>query len=79
MQEFPEKTKPYSDAAFTIRRKSEDLYNYIQDLKEKMVKKVDGEEGDLDDVHAKDNADIPAEMMIVKKGGEELKRKLRGC
>jgi gliding motility-associated protein GldM len=73
---FANKTKveaSWKDAQ-EIRTKSDSLTNYIQELKERMVKIADGPEFSMDTINSKDNLDVPAEVMIVKGKGKKLKQ-----
>lgn len=59
--------------ATRVREESNKLYDEIQELKEKIVRKADGPEFDMKNILSKDNLDIPAEVMITLGNGKKLK------
>lgn len=59
-----------------IRKEAGELIDYIEGLKEKMVKLADGPEGNIHDIKAKDNLDIGGQVMLVQGEGKELRRRL---
>jgi gliding motility-associated protein GldM len=61
------------DQAQAIREASNQLNDQIKDLKERIVKAADGEDYDMDNIESKNNLDVPAEIMIVRKQGTVLK------
>ncbi len=73
-QENPEKVGQLNAAVNEIKQRTDSLYNYIGQLKEMLVKKADGAEGDVKNIDSKDDMHIAAEMMLVKKHGSELKK-----
>lgn len=64
------------EKAQEIRRKTEELVKYIEELKQKMVLIADGEEGDVLDIKAKDNLDIGGQVMLIEGKGKALKNML---
>lgn len=72
----PSKVKPWRDMALQVKSHSDELYNYIEALKWEIVKKADGEEGDINNILAKDDSEKAAEVMIVNGKAAELKSKL---
>jgi gliding motility-associated protein GldM len=82
LQNDQAKTKPYYDAAQTIKRQAEDMVTYIQNVKVKLVKEVDEKNIDKNDtmlqyVDAKDNFTDPTRIMVGESedgsGGEGKK------
>ncbi len=64
MKNDPTKTKPFYDKAKIARKESDSLFNYIEGLKEHLVRKVDKiDQGEvtpaLIDVEDKENYDVP--------------------
>ena len=59
-----------------IKKTASELVDYIEQLKERMVKLADGPEGNVLDIQAKDNLDIGGQVMLTEKAGRELKAKL---
>ena len=80
----PTKVKDWKDKSDEVQKKSQELYDFLLACKKDIVIKSEGPETEAihdDDVHlqfveAKDNTDIPAEIMILDKKGEELKGKI---
>lgn len=73
-QENPVKAGKYNETVLRIKASSDSLYNYIFSLKDKIVKKADGPEGDVNNIQSKDNLHIAAEVMITDKNGKALKK-----
>jgi len=72
-QENPQKAGKLNLEVMNIKQRTDSLYNYITHLKEMIVKRADGAEGDINNIEAKDDLNIAAEIMIVKKNGAALK------
>lgn len=80
----PTRVKPWQDKALEVKRKADSLYNYIQDLKIKIIKKSEGEDTKAvegtkiigEKIEVKDNTDIPAELMITGGKGIDLKARI---
>jgi gliding motility-associated protein GldM len=78
------KVGPWNDKANQVKKKAEELCKRIQDLKVEIIKKADGEKSEAvkeqkivgKKINAKDNNNIPAEIMIVNKKGKELKSEI---
>jgi gliding motility-associated protein GldM len=70
--ENPVKAGPWQQKALEVKRRADELHQYIQELKIEIVKYADGEDAEAvhgDEVHsaaidANDNQDKPAEIMI---------------
>ncbi|HOT14459.1 MAG TPA: gliding motility protein GldM [Bacteroidales bacterium] len=75
----PAKSKKWRDIAYTVKQKSEELYENIQDLKLKIlstageVEAVKGREINTMLINGKENTDVPAQVMIVEGNGKKLK------
>jgi gliding motility-associated protein GldM len=72
MKNDPTKTKPFNDRAQKIRNYSKDLNQYIIDIKNELISKVEGlEEGAaipaVADIARKDDYDIPTNIMCGDK------------
>ena len=69
------KVAPWYEKADEVKTRSNELYDYIHDLKIKIVKYTDGKssvfDGNVDDIEARDNADGPAVVMIGPTGEGE--------
>lgn len=64
------------EKAQVIKTKSDSLFNFIQELKEKIVEKADGPEYDMKNIKSRDNIDIPGEVMLVGGKGKKLKAEI---
>ena len=73
-QENPQKAGELNRQVMKVKAHSDSLYRYVAQLKEMIVKKADGPEGDVNNIEHKDDLNIPAELMIVKKHGTDLKK-----
>lgn len=71
--ENPEKAGELNEQVQSVKAATDSLYGYIDDLKDMLVKKADGPEGDVHNIDKKDDTHIAAEMMILKKNGSKLK------
>jgi gas vesicle protein len=57
-----------------IRKSTQELVDYIEQLKYKMVVLADGEEdADVMNIKAKDNLDIGGQVMVLQGKGKELR------
>ena len=73
-QENPQKAGELNKEVLRVKASSDSLYNYIHSLKELIVKKADGPEGDVRNIKAQENLNFAAEIMITKKHGTDLKK-----
>lgn len=64
------KTKEAFDAAMSVKAKTDSLYNYINELKEKITAKSGGIDEDLGQLKSRDNLDASSEVMISTIGGK---------
>lgn len=74
----PEKVKDWLDKALELQKRSNELYDYIQDFKYQMVKLADKGDTDPDviTIKARDNLDVAGQYALVKGNGKILKEKL---
>jgi len=73
-KENPQKAGVLNNLVLKVKGSSDSLYNYIYSLKELIVKKADGPEGDVNAIKAQEDLNFAAEIMITKKNGLELKK-----
>jgi gliding motility-associated protein GldM len=59
--------------SLTVKANAEALYRYIDSLKVVLVKAVDGEEGDINNIVSKGDLNITPNIMINKKNGAKLR------
>ena len=72
----PEKTKEWYVLSQTLKRRSDSLYNYIDDLKWRCVREADGKKADIHDIQRSDNLDAAGRVMLPpnSKRGKELRK-----
>jgi len=80
-EQNPEKVEEWLNKAEEMRRRSHELYDFINECKKEivMVKEKDAIQDNqvmLAEVEVKQNTDIPAQIMVVEKKGVELKAKI---
>jgi gliding motility-associated protein GldM len=73
-KENPKKAGELNHSVLKVKASSDSLYRYIHSLKEMIVKKADGPEGDVDNIISRDNLYCSEELMITKKHGLALKK-----
>ncbi len=71
----PEKTKGFYERAQEVKMKSDSLFNYIQDLKVRIVKNADGENGNPEQLEHPDDLNASFEVMFER--GKNDAKKLR--
>src|SRR5471030_1754749 len=76
LKEQHERAQPIYDTAKQASKAAEDLYNYVQALREELVQTGGGINSSINDVSARDNLDISPHVMIDGKKGEELREKI---
>lgn len=74
----PEKVGPWLDKAREIQKKSDDLFNYIENFKVDIVKLADKDKADpkARKIEGRDNLDVAGQYAIVEKNGEKLKQRI---
>jgi len=73
-QENPQKAGDLNREVLKVKASSDSLYSYIHSLKELIVKRADGPEGDVREIKAQEDLNASAELMITKKHGTDLKK-----
>ena len=61
------------EKSLKVKVNAESLYRYIDSLKVMLVKAVDGEEGDINNIVSKSDLNITPNLMINKKNGNKLR------
>jgi gliding motility-associated protein GldM len=69
-QTNPDKVREWYSKGVQVNRASEDIYNYIQQLKERIVKVADGKDGDVNDIRHKDDLEAASRIMLAPLNGE---------
>lgn len=67
MKENPGKTGPYKKLADEIKVHSNEIVAYIDSLKFKIVRTVEGPTGDPNNIQKKDDINVPGQIMITEK------------
>lgn len=60
----PSKAKEAYSKSKVLKQEADSLYNLIEDLKIKIVKKTDGAQGDVRNINRKDDMNAPSEVML---------------
>jgi len=74
----PTKVGEWLKKANDVKVKSDSLYNFIQDLKYRIVKVADGKDADINNIQRRDNLDAAGQVTIVEGRGNMLKKQLDG-
>ncbi len=69
-QNNPEKVREWYEKGKQVKKASDSLYNFIQELKVKIVKVADGEDGDVNNIEHKDDLEAPSLVMLSPARGE---------
>jgi gliding motility-associated protein GldM len=72
-QENPQKVGELNRKVIRIKQHSDSIYNYIGQLKEMLVKRADGPEGNVNNIKLKEDLNSSGELMIAMKNGTRLK------
>ncbi len=73
MKANPAKVKAWFDKAQEVKRMSDSLYNFAQDLKIAIVREADGDDGDVKNIQNKEDLESANQVMIAPgrgRGGE---------
>ena len=70
MKKNPAKVKAWFDKATEVKRMSDSLYNFAQQLKEAIVKEADGKDGDVLHIENKDNLEAAGIVMLAPGTGK---------
>ena len=73
MKTNPEKVKAWFEKATVVKNMSDSLYNFAQELKVAIAKEADGEEGDVNNIVAKDNLEAANQVMLAPGRGRGQK------
>ena len=70
MKANPQKVKAWFDKATAVKRMSDSLYNFAQELKVAIVKEADGEDGDVFNIERKDDLEAANQVMLAPGKGQ---------
>lgn len=73
MKANPQKVKEWFDKAQAVRRMSDSLYNYIDQLKTAIVVEADGEDGNVHDIRNKESLEAANQVMLAPGRGQGQK------
>ena len=65
MKSNPEKVKAWFDKAREVRRMSDSLYNFADELKIAIVKEADGKKGDVHNIVSKEDLEASTQVMLA--------------
>ena len=69
MQSNPAKTKEWYDKAQYVRGMSDSLYNLAEELKQAIVRKSDGKDGDVNDIRNREDLEASTQVMLAPGSG----------
>ena len=69
----PQKVKEWFDKATLVKRMSDSLYNYAQQLKVEIVKDADGSDGDVNNIERVDDLEAANHIMLAPGTGQGSK------
>ena len=64
-QQNPEKARTWLDKASKVRMETRKLYMYVDTLKQLIVRKADGDDGDVDNISNRDDLESAAVVMLT--------------
>ena len=70
MKANPAKVKEWFDKATAVKRMSDSLYNYAQQLKLEIVREADGKDANVFDIKNKDNLEAASHVMLAPGTGQ---------
>ena len=70
MEKNPEKVKAWYDKAQHVKRISDSLYDYVDELKVRIVKESDGKKGDVKNISNKENLEAASYIMLSPRTGQ---------
>jgi gliding motility-associated protein GldM len=69
----PDKVREWYNKGMQVKEASEDMYNYIQELKERIVRVADGKNADVNNIERKDDLEAASRIMLAPLNGEGKK------
>jgi gliding motility-associated protein GldM len=74
-QQNPDKGQRWYDKASEVRRVTNNVYQYIDTLKQLIVREADGADGDIDNIQSRDNLEAASVVMLngTKSRGKRLR------
>ncbi len=72
LEQNPEKVREWYERAIEVRRLSDELYDYADELKVRIAKKTDGEEGDYTSLKNREDLEAATYVMLTSGEGQAL-------
>jgi gliding motility-associated protein GldM len=69
-QANPDKVREWYNKGVQVNKASEDIYGYVQELKERIVGVADGKDADVTDIRHKDDLEAASRIMLAPLNGE---------
>ncbi len=78
MKQNPEKTRKWYNKAMQVKSLSDSLYNFAESLKKDIVRKADGDDGDIRNIKNRDNLEAATHVMLAPGvgKGDKLKKSI---
>lgn len=73
MRSNPQKVREWFEKATAVKRMSDSLYNFAQELKVEIVREADGPDGNLHNIEGKDNLEAASHVMLAPITGKGRK------
>ena len=75
MKTNPQKVKEWFEKATAVKRMSDSLYNYAEQLKLAIVREADGDDADINNIERKDDLEAANQVMLAPTTGQGAKLK----
>ena len=73
MKSNPEKVRQWFEKATMVKRMSDSLYNFAQELKVEIVREADGAKGDVKNIDRKEDLEAASHVMLAPGTGKGKK------
>lgn len=73
MKSNPEKVREWFEKATQVKRMSDSLFNFAQELKVEIVREADGANGDVNNIERKDDLEAASQIMLAPGTGKGKK------
>lgn len=70
MSQNPEKVRQWYDKAQRVKQMSDSLYQFAEELKVKIVREADGDDGDVRDIRSKEDLEAATHVMLAPGVGQ---------
>jgi len=70
------KVREWYEKGLEVKKQTDELYRYIDELKLRIVKEADGKKGDVENIIQKDNLEASSRVMLALGEGEKLKESI---